>query len=113
MKKLIILILLFLSSSLYGQEYKEDISIVQFSASFVKDSEIDLKKFRDCSTYTFYIEKDKTYFDKESIKYLPTILLYQNGKEVMRVETGISMVFPEDTDKNLRKKVEELIGSKF
>ena len=113
MKKLITVVLLLLVSSAAGQEYKEDISVVQFSASFVKDAEIDLKKFKDCSTYTFYIEKDNTYFIKEEIEYLPTVLIYQNGKEIMRVETGISMTFPEGTDKKIKKKVEELIGNKF
>ena len=102
-----------LASAAFGQDFKEDISVVQFSASFVKDSEIDLKKFKDCSTYTFYIEKDDAYFRKEEIEYLPTVLIYQNGKEIMRVETGISMSFPEGTDKKIRKKVEELIGNKF
>lgn len=113
MKKIITVILLLLASAAFGQDFKEDISVVQFSASFVKDSEIDLKKFKDCSTYTFYIEKDDAYFRKEEIEYLPTVLIYQNGKEIMRVETGISMSFPEGTDKKIRKKVEELIGNKF
>ena len=31
----------------------------------------------------------------------------------MRVETGISMKFPENTNKQIRKKIEELIGNKF
>lgn len=113
MKSIITIIFLLLASGAYGQEFKEDISVVQFSASFVKDSEINLKKFKDCSTYTFYIEKDNTYFVKEEIEYLPTVLIYQNGKEIMRLETGISMAFPEGTDKKIRNKVEELIGNKF
>lgn len=113
MKKVITLIFILLGYMAHGQEYKEDISVVQFSASFVKDSEIDLKKFKDCSTYTFYIEDDNNYFVKEKIQYLPTILIYQNGKEIMRVETGISMMFPEGTDNKLKEKVEELIGNKF
>ena len=113
MKTIITIIFLLLASVVLGQDFKEDISVVQFSASFVKDSEIDLKKFKDCSTYTFYIEKDNNYFVREEIEYLPTVLIYQNGKEIMRVETGISMTFPEGTDKKIRKKVEELIGNKF
>jgi hypothetical protein len=113
MKTIITIIFLLLASVVFGQDFKEDISVVQFSASFVKDSEINLKKFKDCSTYTFYIEKDNTYFVREEIEYLPTVLIYQNGKEIMRVETGISMAFPEGTDKKIKKKVEELIGNKF
>lgn len=113
MKLIITIIFLLLASVTFGQDFKEDISVVQFSASFVKDSEVDLKKIKDCSTYTFYIEKDDTYFIREKIEFLPTVLIYQNGKEIMRVETGISMTFPEGTGKKIRKKVEELIGDKF
>jgi hypothetical protein len=113
MKSIITIIFLLLSSVAFGQDFKEDISVVQFSASFVKDSEIDLKKLKDCSTYTFYIEKNNVYFIREKIEYLPTVIVYQNGKEIMRVETGISMAFPEGTGKKIRKKVEELIGNKF
>lgn len=113
MRYLILSILFLTSFAISAQEYKDEISVVQFSAGFVKDSEINLKSFRECHVYTFYIEKNKNYFDAESIKYLPTILLFQNGKEVMRVETGISMKFPENTNKQIRKKIEELIGNKF
>jgi len=113
MKHLISSILFFICFSVSGQDYKDEISLVQFSASFVKDAEVNLKKFRECHVYTFYIEENKKYFDAESIKYLPTILLFQNGKEIMRVETGISMKFPENTDKQIKRKVEELIGNKF
>jgi len=113
MKHLILSILFLTSFAISAQEYKDEISVVQFSASFVKDSEINLSKLNECHVYTFYIEKNKKHFDAESIKYLPTILLFQNGKEIMRVETGISMKFPENTDKQIRKKIEELIGNKF
>ena len=53
MKTWIILLL----SPLYlnAQNFKADISVVQFSASFTKDSEISLKPFKDYNTYTFYI----------------------------------------------------------
>ena len=61
MKKWIILLLLPLST-LNAQNYKEDISVVQYSAPFTKDSEISLKPFKDHNTYTFYItEKKKIY----------------------------------------------------
>ena len=113
MKRYYIIIALAFSSVLKAQDYKEDISVVQFSAEFVKSAEIDLKEFKDCNTYTFYIEKNKGVFDKEKIKYLPTILIFQNGKEIMREETGISMKFAEGTAKKILKEVEELIESKF
>ena len=63
----------------FSQDFKEEISIVQFSAPFTKDSEISLKPFKQHNTYTFNITEKKKVFDEEKIKYLPTIILYHNG----------------------------------
>jgi len=113
MKKLIFILILMIPCLAYGQEYKESVSVVQFSAEFTKDAEIDLKKLKDCKVYTFYIEKDKEVFINESILYLPSLLVFQNGKEMLRIETGISMKFEEDAEQKIKDKVEELVSSKF
>ena len=82
---------------IFSQDFKEEISIVQFSAPFTKDSEISLKPFKQHNTYTFNITEKQKVFDNEKIKYLPTIILYHNGDEVIRVESGISLKLPENT----------------
>ncbi len=112
MKKYITLLLILISSVAFCQEYKESISVVQFSAEFTKDAEVNLKNL-DCNVFTYYLEKHKDYFINEEIVYLPTVLLFQNGKEIMRVDAGISLKFPEGTDKKIRSKVEELVSNKF
>ena len=61
MRYLISSILFLISFAISAQEYKDEISVVQFSAGFVKDSEINLKSFRECHVYTFYIEKNKIF----------------------------------------------------
>ena len=46
---------------IFSQDFKEEISVVQFSAPFTKDSEISLKPFKQYNTYTFNItEKEKS-----------------------------------------------------
>ena len=97
----------------YSQNFKDDISVVQFSAPFTKDSEISLKKFKDHNVYTFYITDKKEIFEKEKIKYLPTIILYHNGDEIMRVESGISLKLPDDCEQKILEEIEEIIGNKF
>ena len=97
----------------FSQDFKEEISIVQFSAPFTKDSEISLKPFKQHNTYTFNITEKKKVFDEEKIKYLPTIILYHNGDEVIRVESGISLKLPENTIELIEDKIEEIIESKF
>ena len=114
MRPLIHIIVFFIfSSNLYGQKFKDDISVVQFSAPFTKDAEISLKKFDDYNIYTFSIVEKKEVFEKEKIKYLPTIILYNDGEEIIRIESGISLKLPEDTIDILEKEIDEIIESKF
>ena len=44
MKRLIYIVLFLAVATGYSQNFKDDISVVQFSAPFTKDSEISLKK---------------------------------------------------------------------
>jgi hypothetical protein len=113
MKLLKIGSILLMSLSAFAQEYKADISICQFSAEFTKSAEINLSNYKQHNTHLFYIEKDNVIFEKEKIIYLPTLILFQNGKEIMRVESGISMKYPENTKKELENKLEELLENKF
>lgn len=108
-----IVIFLLLSNSVLAQAFKDEISVVQFSAPFTKASEISLKKFNEHNTYTFLITEKKKVFDNEKIKYLPTIILYHNGDEVVRIESGISLKLPENTIDVLAEHIEEIIESKF
>lgn len=108
-----IVIFLLLSNSVLAQAFKDEISVVQFSAPFTKASEISLKKFNEHNTYTFLITEKKKVFDNEKIKYLPTIILYHNGDEVVRIESGISLKLPENTIDVLEEHIEEIIESKF
>jgi thiol-disulfide isomerase/thioredoxin len=112
MKKWLILLLLPFYS-LNAQNYKEDISVVQYSAPFTKDSEISLKPFKDYNTYTFYITEKKKIFEEDEVVYLPTLILYYNGKEIIRVESGISLKYPDDAEKKITKEIEKIIESKF
>lgn len=114
MKSIInILVFLLITNSLVAQAFKDEISVVQFSAPFTKASEISLKKFNDHNTYTFLINEKKSVFDDEKIKYLPTIVLYHNGEEIIRIESGISLKLPENTIKLIEEQIEEIIESKF
>jgi len=113
MKNITLLLLLFIGFKAYSQEYKDDISICQFSASFTSDAEIDLKFFKDHFLYNFKIEKDKKIFDAEKVKYLPTVIVFSNGKEILRLESGISLKLPEDSKEQIEQKINSLIESKF
>jgi len=89
------------------------IEIIQFSAEFLKDNEISLKAFRGYETKTLYMSKESAMFKKLDIKYIPTLVLFNNAEEVMRVESGISLKLPDDAIQRIEEEIEEIIDSKF
>jgi len=110
MKYIILILMPFLS---FSQNYKDDISIVQYSAKFLVEKEISLKKLKSFNTHTFYMSEHKKYFTEENIEYLPTICVYNNGEEVLRIHGGMSLELPDDTLKQIINKVDELQANKF
>ena len=103
----------FITISVNAQSFKDHISIVQFSAPFTQDAEISLKPFKAHQVYTFCITEKKEIFDKENIKYLPTVVLYHNGEEVVRVESGITLKLPENSESIIQKHIDKIVESKF
>jgi len=89
------------------------IEIIQFSAEFLKDNEISLKSFRSYETKTLYMSNESAMFKKLDIKYIPTLVLFNNAEEVMRVESGISLKLPDDAIQRIEEEIEEIIDSKF
>jgi len=108
-----LIIALLFSTFAFSQNYKDDISIVQYSAKFLVDKEISLKKLKRINTYTLYMSDKKDLFTEENIEYLPTICVYNNGEEILRIHGGMSLELPEDTLKKIIKKVDELQANKF
>ena len=111
MKYLKILLLLFTVTG-YSQ-YKDGISVVQFSAEFVKDNEISLKKFDDHNTHLFYLSKHSDHFTKEEIIYIPTIILFHNGEEILKIESGVTLKLPENTIDKIEKAINEILENTF
>lgn len=90
-----------------------DIQVIQYSAEFVKDNEVSLKPFKAYDAKTLYMSKESSAFKKHDIKYIPTIILFYNDEEVMRVESGISLKLPDNAIQRIEEEIEEIIDSKF
>jgi len=106
-------IIVFLWTFAITAQIKDDISIVQYSAEFVKSSELSLISFKDYNTQTLYLSKNQKIFKKEKIISLPTIVLYSDGEEILRIEGGISLSLPENTSKQIEKQIDLLLKSRF
>ena len=89
------------------------IEVIQYSAEFVKDNEISLNSFRSYDTNTLYMSKASKLFAQNKVEYIPTIILFNNGEEVFRVESGISLKLPENSIQLIQEQIEEIIESKF
>jgi len=111
--KHVTIILGFLFTTLTFGQYKDDISVVQFSAKFLIDKQISLKKFKEFNTHTLFISEHGEFFKEEEVEYLPTIIIYNNGDLVFRIDGGISLELPEDTIKQLQEHLNEVQSNKF
>jgi hypothetical protein len=111
--KICALLTVLFASTVSSQYYKENISVVLFKADFVE--EISLKDYREHNTYVFDFENSKheDYFTEDQIEFLPTLILFNNGKEIYRIEAGITLKMPEDYKTRLEKQIDKLIENKF
>ena len=110
MRNFLLISLLMFFTATFGQ-YKNDISVVQFTAEFVTSA--SLKEFSKHNTYTFFIEEESDKFDKENISFVPTIILYHNGKEIKRIESNIMLELPKEWKKEILEEVEAITSQKF
>ena len=103
----ILLLPLFLQS-----QWKDGITIVQASADFVKESNLEIKKLKHANVLNYDITKHNNFFKENKIEFIPTIVLFNNGKEVIRWESNI-MLELECTLKDLQNEIDKLIENKF
>tara|TARA_B100000963_G_scaffold205801_1_gene179227 strand:- start:41 stop:424 length:384 start_codon:yes stop_codon:yes gene_type:complete len=77
----------------------EDCAVVQVNASWNYSNRLKIEKLKDCYIAEIDLTNKKigAVIKKEwNIKTVPTIIIFEKGKEVMRFEAGISMRFNED-----------------
>ena len=77
---------------------QEDCAVVQVNASWNYKNRLPIENLKDC--YVAEIDLSNKVVgaviqQEWSIKVVPTIIIFENGKEVMRFEPGISMRFNE------------------
>ena len=111
--KHVIIIVGFLFTTLSFGQFKEDISVVQFSAKFLIDKQISLKKFKEFNTHTLFMSDHSEFFKEEEVEYLPTIIVYNNGDVVFRIDGGLSLELPKDAIKQIQEQLTELESNKF
>ena len=87
----------------------ESISIVQYTASFAQ--QVTLEDYKDYNSKTYFVSKSPDKF--KNIRYYPTIVLYNDGEEELRIESGISLKLPEDWKEQLNEHIDLLLSQRF
>ena len=87
----------------------ESISIVQYTASFAE--QVTLEDYKDYNIKTYFVSKSPDEF--KNIRYYPTIVLYNDGEEELRIESGISLKLPEDWKEQLNEHIDLLLSQRF
>jgi hypothetical protein len=114
MKLWIVIIVLCQGFVSIAQINKDDISIVQFSAKFVSANEVSLIPYqKDYNTQTLYISEHQELFKKEKIKYLPTLILYNEGERVLVITSDLSLKLPSDAIEQLDEEINNILKTKF
>ena len=112
MKKIILIILMFLFVSANGQNIcKMDVCVVEFNAGWNKDNSVDwLDKLNDCGVERINIDEGD-WQKKYNIVVVPTIIVF-NGEEVKRYQADLSFTMA-ITRKEVQEEVDEIIMSDF
>ena len=110
MRCVIVLCAFFVTVAINSQN-KDDITVINYTAKFVE--EISLSQYKDYNLQTYFMSEHSKMFAKEKVKYLPTIILYNNGEEVLKIESGIDLKLPENWQDTLSEEIEILLQDKF
>ena len=107
MKWSVTVIALFVTVAINAQT--ESISIVQYTASFAE--QVTLEDYKDYNSKTYFVSKSPDEF--KNIRYYPTIVLYNDGEEELRIESGISLKLPENWKEQINEHIELLLEQRF
>ena len=110
-KKICVTVIALFVTVAINSQNKDDITVINYTAKFVE--EISLSQYKDYNLQTYFMSEHSKMFAKEKVKYSPTIILYNNGEEVLKIESGIDLKLPENWQDTLSKEIEILLQDKF
>jgi hypothetical protein len=107
----ILSLILLTSFSLYKGVSKRGLTLVHYNAKFNEaNNYAQLKRIKDVKILESWIDDDASLTTQEGIRSVPTMILYNNGKEIKRWEAGISLSLKVPFNE-IQKEVDELTGA--
>ena len=96
---------------------QDDCVIVQVNADWNASATLDLSKLKNCKVFNASIE-NKEYgaiiANEWNIKSVPTIIMFEYGKEIKRFEAGLSFNLDESKiKKEINDEIDEIMLRRF
>jgi len=109
-KKITLLLIAFTLCSFASNTIsKKGIVLVHYNASFnAKNNYVDVVKIKDAKIFRASIDGDSSLKRDERIKSVPTVILYNNGKEIFRWEAGINLSLSHIDYHDIQKEVDKI-----
>lgn len=93
------------------EAWQKGLAIVEFNAKFNESNTFaDIQKLSDVRKFTIWVDDYPTIQEQEGIMSVPSLILYQNGKEITRWEAGISLRLRVDY-MNIQREIDKITGA--
>ena len=97
----------------WDKEVGNGIVVVEFWAGWNSINEVkELDKLKDAEIFKVNIDTEINLMLKHKVSSIPTVIIYNNGKEEERWEADITFKASCDR-KDIQEKIDELYSSKF
>ena len=91
---------------------KRGIVLVHYNAGFNDvNNYVDVVKVKDAKIFKVIIDNNATVKQDERIRSVPTVVLYNNGKEIFRWEAGINLSLSHIDYREIQKEVDKITGA--
>ena len=96
---------------------QDECVIVQVYADWNAKASMDLGRLKNCKWFNASIDDEKygaVLANEWNIKSVPTIIMFEYGKEIKRFEAGLSFNLDEDKiKKEINKQIDEIMLRRF
>lgn len=96
----------------FKKKTSQGIVVIEFWASFNEANQVPLKKLIDCKKYRVDMSQDPNLMTKHNVVGVPTLIIYNNGKEIKRFLPTIMMKLGVEI-KDVQKEIDKLMEDKF
>ena len=88
------------------------VSVIHFNSEWNKDNNFDISVLKECEIDSVVICHNSELQEQHKIKSVPTIIVFDEGIEIVRFEANIMMQL-EATKKDIQKEIDKIYLAKF